>query len=162
MNIHSEYDAFDAIIGELHRARKLHPVWPVDPIHAAAVVTEELGELVQAVNDAVSGKCGIQYAVTEAVQLGAMAIRFLCDTSALHGVTPVTESETLRQSLAEQDAEIQRLRAEVQRLTAIVWDLQMGRNAGLTPRYYIPPVTTGTPIETPIVITVCDTGTVQP
>jgi cell division protein FtsB len=126
MTIHSEYDAFDAIIGELHRARKLHPVWPGDPIHAAAIVTEEAGEFQKAVNDWMTGKGMLSRAVAECVETGAMAIRFLTDTPALHGVTPVTEAAALRQSLAEQDATIQALRAENARLAARLEDAVSG------------------------------------
>ena len=65
---------------EVSRASELHPNWPIDPIHAMAVLGEEYGEL---------NKALLQYTyephknVTfddiqeEAVQTAAMAIRFL-------------------------------------------------------------------------------------
>jgi hypothetical protein len=119
MTIHSEYDAFEAIAQELHRARRLHPVWPGDPIHAAAIVSEEAGELVKAVNDWMTGKGMLLRVIAECVETGAMAIRFLCDTPALNGNAAVPDSTvSLRQCIAEQDATIQALRSEVQRLHA--------------------------------------------
>ena len=33
------------IFSEIDRAEKLHPDWPTDPIHQAAIVCEESGEL---------------------------------------------------------------------------------------------------------------------
>ena len=40
-------DSIALIEEELIRARDKFPKWPVDPIHAAAIVSEEAGELVQ-------------------------------------------------------------------------------------------------------------------
>jgi hypothetical protein len=121
MTIHSEYDAFEAIAQELHRARRLHPVWPGDPIHAAAIVSEEAGELVKAVNDWMTGKGMLLRVIAECVETGAMAIRFLTDTPALNGNAASITSyrvDDFRQLIADQDATIQALRAEVQRLHA--------------------------------------------
>lgn len=125
--IHSEHDAFEAILDEFHRARRIHPVWPGDPIHAAAVVSEEAGELVKAVNDWMTGKCDRLSVGFEAIQLGAMAVRFLVDTAALQPdyVAPVTSVDakvvaTWVAAVRDQDAEIQRLRGEVERLTAML------------------------------------------
>ncbi|MGB0758674.1 MAG: hypothetical protein ACPGPS_04045 [Rubripirellula sp.] len=74
-----------AIANELARAEEIHPLWPEDPIHATAIIAEELGELQRAVLQ----KCyERQKAVTvpfiqmEAIQIGAMVVRFLrgiCD-----------------------------------------------------------------------------------
>ena len=41
----------ESVITELDMAKVKWPDWPVDPVHAAAVVSEEAGELVQAAND---------------------------------------------------------------------------------------------------------------
>lgn len=62
----------DDLIKELRRAEQIHPDWPEDLIHAAAIVSEEAGELVKAANqgDKVSMK-------REAIHTGAMVIRFL-------------------------------------------------------------------------------------
>ena len=65
------------ILAELSRAEQIHPKWPTDPIHAAAILAEEAGEVVKAVNDvAMDHKRGSDYK-TEAIQCAAMCIRFL-------------------------------------------------------------------------------------
>lgn len=66
------------IVAELDKAMRKHSHWPdADIIHAAAIVAEESGELVRA---------SLQYhyeggdhaeTTKEAIQTGAMAIRFL-------------------------------------------------------------------------------------
>jgi hypothetical protein len=43
----NEEAAFNAIMHELRRAEEKHPGWPDDPIHGAAIVAEEAGELSQ-------------------------------------------------------------------------------------------------------------------
>lgn len=72
-------EAVRQIMDELHKAREKFPQWPDDPIHAAAVVQEEAGELVQATLQSVyePNKADYSHAQKEAVQLGAMAIRFI-------------------------------------------------------------------------------------
>jgi len=67
------------IIDELRRAESIHPVWPNDPIYAAAIIGEEAGEVIKAVNNAVTGKKDGKDSDyrTEAVQCAAMCIRFL-------------------------------------------------------------------------------------
>ena len=67
----------DWIFGELRKAESKHPGWPTDPIHAAAILAEESGELVQACIDYVYNDEDGEKAVIEAAQCGAMAIRFL-------------------------------------------------------------------------------------
>lgn len=73
------------ILLELAEAEKKHPSWPTDAIHAAAILAEEVGELVQSANDfhyfgeshrplEPSMKWRME---REAIQCGAMAIRFL-------------------------------------------------------------------------------------
>lgn len=66
------------VMQELLRAEEIHPKWPTDLVRAAANVSEEAGELVQAVNNHDEkpevGKAAI---VTEAVQTAATALRFL-------------------------------------------------------------------------------------
>ena len=68
-----------AIAAELVRAKRKFPQWPTDPVHAAAIVSEEAGELVRAVNEACyePHKGGFGAAITEAIQLGAVVRRFL-------------------------------------------------------------------------------------
>lgn len=65
------------ILAELDRAEKLHPNWPQDLIHASAICTEELGEMVQATLNHFEGKGSKQKIIVEAVHAAAMAIRFL-------------------------------------------------------------------------------------
>ena len=66
-----------AIIIELVKAKQKHGYFPDDPIHAAAVLGEESGELTQAALDYVYSGGDIQSMKEEAAQCGAMAIRFL-------------------------------------------------------------------------------------
>lgn len=72
-----------AIEDEVDRAERLHPKWPVDPIHAAAIVAEESGELqraaVQSVYEPAKGKRGdIE---TEAIHTAATCVRLLANMS---------------------------------------------------------------------------------
>lgn len=66
-----------AIIAELHRAEALHPVWPGDIVHQAAIMVEEAGETLQAANNYRFHGGELELARVEAIQAGAMAIRFL-------------------------------------------------------------------------------------
>ena len=64
----------------LNTCRQVHPQYPTDPIHAAAVVTEEAGELAQAVNDWVYDKKlydPTPFVEQEALQTAASAVRFI-------------------------------------------------------------------------------------
>lgn len=64
------------IIRELGSATHKFPDWPQDPLHAVAVLSEEVGELVQAILQYVyEGATENIYA--EAIQVGAMVVRFL-------------------------------------------------------------------------------------
>lgn len=68
------------IAAEKARAEGLYPAWPTDPIHAAAIVQEECGELIRAVLQWVYEpqrgvtEAGIR---TEAIQTAAMVLRFV-------------------------------------------------------------------------------------
>jgi hypothetical protein len=67
------------VTAELDRAKRQHPRWPNDPIHAAAIVAEECGELQKAVLEAVyepwkGSRLNIR---AEAVQTAAMCLRFI-------------------------------------------------------------------------------------
>ena len=66
-----------AIIQELEKAKAKWPAWPTDPIHAASVLSEEAGELVQACNDFCYSCGSVDQMELEARQVGAMALRFL-------------------------------------------------------------------------------------
>ncbi len=65
------------ITDEYNKAIKKYPDWPTDPIHAAALLGEECGELVQACNDFYYDNGSLKNMVLEAAQAGAMVIRFL-------------------------------------------------------------------------------------
>ena len=62
---------------ELLRARELHPSWPEDSIHQAAIVQEEAGELIRAALQHEFDDAPKQPMKTEAIQTAAMALRFL-------------------------------------------------------------------------------------
>ena len=70
-------NAIKHIFDELNRAKAKWPDWPTDPIHAAAVVSEEAGELTRAANRFVYEDKPMEEMAEEAVQVGAMAVRFL-------------------------------------------------------------------------------------
>lgn len=65
------------VLAEVNRARKVHPLWPTDPIHAAAIVAEESGELVRA-SLRVTYEGGTPDEITrEAMHTAATCIRLL-------------------------------------------------------------------------------------
>ena len=65
------------IFSEMDRAEKLHPDWPTNPIHQAAIVTEEAGELLQASLNHNEHKGSKKAIITEAIHTAASALRFL-------------------------------------------------------------------------------------
>lgn len=72
-----EMQALINIINEYSSACVKHPNWPKDKIHQAAIIAEEAGELIRA-----SLKYEYENDVdseleVEAIQTGAMALRFL-------------------------------------------------------------------------------------
>lgn len=67
----------DLIMQEMALAKAKWPDWPVDPVHAAAVVSEEAGELVQAANDFCYSGGNLDRMKAEAIQTVAMGLRFL-------------------------------------------------------------------------------------
>jgi hypothetical protein len=67
------------VISEVDRATEKFPTWPTDALHAVGVVAEEMGELQKEVMQLTyephkSTKASVR---KEAVQLAAMAIRFM-------------------------------------------------------------------------------------
>lgn len=68
-----------AVLAELERAQSKFPTWPTDPIHAFAVVAEEFGEVQKEVLQLTyePHKSSRESVRKEAVQLAAMALRFL-------------------------------------------------------------------------------------
>ena len=67
----------ESVIIELELAKAKWPDWPVDPVHAAAVVSEEAGELVQAANDFCYSSGDLERMREEAIQTVATGLRFL-------------------------------------------------------------------------------------
>ncbi len=74
----------DWMLAELARAEAKHPHWPADPVHAAAILAEESGELTQAALDFYYGQGSLQRMKEEAIQCGAMALRFLENLGLYH------------------------------------------------------------------------------
>jgi len=91
-------EALQIITEEYERASTAIPSWPIDPIHAASVVAEEAGELLQAANDSVyptHNHSGPAYERMrkEATQTAAMALRFLVG---LENYSPDSKSPQVR------------------------------------------------------------------
>ena len=76
-------DILDKFHAEMKRAERKHPGWPTDPVHAAAVLQEEAGELVQAALQFTYEGGSAEHMREEAVQVGAMALRFLLNAYAM-------------------------------------------------------------------------------
>lgn len=73
----TRHQAIDMVLTELDHAQQIHPTWPKDRIHMAAIVAEECGELMQATLQQVYEPHKGGSPIKEAVQTAAMAIRFL-------------------------------------------------------------------------------------
>lgn len=69
----------EIVFEAIREAEAKHPSWPEDPIHAAGILCEEAGELMQAAIDWTYKKNhdGIAPMEREAAQCAAMGIRFL-------------------------------------------------------------------------------------
>lgn len=65
------------VLAEVLRATRLHPRWPDDWIHAAAIVAEESGELVRAALRCTYEDGHDDEMRTEAIHTAATAIRFV-------------------------------------------------------------------------------------
>lgn len=70
-------DVISAVFAELQRAERKFPGFPTDPIHAAAIVSEECGELQKACLQLTYENGDMQAVETEGVHTAAMALRFL-------------------------------------------------------------------------------------
>lgn len=75
--------ALNSFEEELLRAESKFPSFPIDPVHAAAVVVEEAGELQQAALQATYENGFMEAMVKEATHVGAMALRFLLNVDAM-------------------------------------------------------------------------------
>ena len=80
-------EALYAILTELEKARTKFPNWPGNSVMACAVVAEEMGELTQAINELHwdQGDAKLADARKEAIQTGAMLLRFLLETPVMNG-----------------------------------------------------------------------------
>jgi NTP pyrophosphatase (non-canonical NTP hydrolase) len=69
----------DDVIAELNSARESFPLWPEDPLHAVAILNEEVGELNKAILQIAyePHKASPDDVRKEAVQVAAMALRFI-------------------------------------------------------------------------------------
>lgn len=79
MNTSIELSIIREIREELRNATEKHPLWPTDPLHAVAIVSEECGELVKAVLEYTyePQKTTPEQIVNEATQAAVTLIRFL-------------------------------------------------------------------------------------
>ena len=68
---------------ELDRAEMLFPVFPADPVHAAAIIAEEAGELVRACNQVTYENGTYEQVQKELVQTAAMCLRMMKNFSNL-------------------------------------------------------------------------------
>jgi len=83
----TDADVFDLARAELARARAKYPAWPADLVHAAAIASEESGEVVKACNSYVwqQGDETPADIRKEAVQAIAMFVRLLTESEVLRG-----------------------------------------------------------------------------
>lgn len=110
-----EQSAVEALLNELHDAEIQHPSWPEEAVHAAAIVVEEAGELLR--DTATYEENGDAKLITnmqiEAVQTGAMALRFLKNL-------PTSQKRTIPhsalRSVLDSDLTPEQQLAEVRRL----------------------------------------------
>lgn len=73
----SNGDICEMIISEVFRAEAKHPNWPDDPIHQAAIVNEEAGELIRAALQYQYEGGSREEIRKEAIQTAATCIRLL-------------------------------------------------------------------------------------
>lgn len=76
---------FDLVRAELARARARYPDWPADIVHAAAIASEEAGEVVKACNSYrwQQGDDTLEDIRAEAVQAMAMFVRLVTETESM-------------------------------------------------------------------------------
>ncbi len=70
-------DGILEILDELDRACVLHPDWPSDIVHQAAIVAEEAGEALQAANNHLHHGADLDLVRREMIQCGAMCLRWM-------------------------------------------------------------------------------------
>lgn len=84
---------YSEIMAEVKRAEAKWPEWPTNRYEALAILTEEIGELAQACLKEKHEGGNTKAIKTEAVQVAAMAIRFIrnLDSTALFEKVPDVE-----------------------------------------------------------------------
>ena len=92
-----------AVFWELATAQDKHPAWPADFIHAAAIVAEESGELVQAALQHQYENGQYYQMHREAIQTAAACLRFLLGAPEIP-FNPAAEESTATQSSAGNSA----------------------------------------------------------
>jgi hypothetical protein len=96
---------FAPVFAELEAALAKFPEWPTDPIHAAGVVHEEVGELAKEVLQGVyePHKTSPQKIRTEALQAAAMCLRFFVSLNDYNYTPAASHKQTaLRRKLDAQ------------------------------------------------------------
>lgn len=75
-------DVFELVARELEKARARYPFWPADIVAAAAIASEESGEVIKATNEFYwsQGDSKLADIRVEAIQAIAMWVRFLTET----------------------------------------------------------------------------------
>ena len=81
MNRLDDEQVMEEVKHTLTSARKKHPVWPNDIIHASTIVFEEAGELAQATLQREYEGGTSEHCRSEAFHVIATAIRFLTETN---------------------------------------------------------------------------------
>ena len=91
---------FQDVFAELRRAEEKHPRWPDDPFRALAIITEEVGELAQAImqRQYEGGSCSL--VEDEATQVAAMGLRFFKNLTRMRVVLedPRSNASAMEQS----------------------------------------------------------------
>lgn len=87
------FEVLREVLAELNSATGKFPTWPTDPVHAGAVVVEELGELMKAVLEQTYEpmKAKPDQVRKEAVQTAAMAIRFMLSMDENYSYRPAEQ-----------------------------------------------------------------------
>ena len=66
-----------AIKKEMKRAKKLHPVWPIDQVHQVAKIVEEAGEAIQAANSHLEIGASKAFIRIEIIECLGTCVRYL-------------------------------------------------------------------------------------
>lgn len=61
------------VLEQLEKAKAKHPEFPTNPAEALCIITEEVGELAEAIND----RDCIEHQIEEAAHVAVTAIRFI-------------------------------------------------------------------------------------